>query len=311
MLTPLLPPAADRAPRISIVTSCFNAEETIGATLQSVVSQQYPALEYIVVDGASRDGTLAVAQRHRAGLVALVSEPDDGQYHGIQKGMAMASGEIMSWLYADDVYCPWTLSVVGEVFATYPQVEWLIGTPGHMNRQGQCTRVAGESAPAYPAAYVRNGWFRAQGAGYLQQESIFWRRSLWERAGGLDLNWRLAADFELWTRFAQHAQLYALASPLALFRRRPGEQRSSVGLVGYEREVEQICSGLPPLPWAWRTLGERNERLLHLLRMLTWKPGPVIAWSMRKESWQLVHTRRPLAKTSWGELALELALRRC
>lgn len=310
MTTPLPPPAADRAPRISIVTSCFNAEETIGDTLQSVLGQQYPALEYIVVDGASRDGTLAVAQRHRAGLTTLVSEPDGGQYHGIQKGMAMASGEIMAWLNADDVYCPWTLSVVGEVFATYPQVEWLIGTPGHMNRRGQCTRVAGESAPAYPAAYVRNGWFRAQGAGYLQQESMFWRRSLWQRAGGLDLRWQLAADFELWCRFARHAELHALASPLALFRRRPGEQRSSAGLADYEREVGQICSGLPALPWTWRTLGGRSEHLRHLLRLLTWRRSPVIAWSMRDEKWQLVQALRPLAKTSWGDLSLELALRR-
>lgn len=295
-------------PRISVVTSCFNAEVWVDHTLRSVLQQQYPNLQYIFIDGASTDGTLNVARRYEDQLAILRSEPDDGQYHGIQKGMALADGEILAWLNGDDIHCPWTLSVVGEVFAQFPEVDWIIGTPSYMNGRGQCTRVSGSSGTAYPRNYIRQGWFRNELAGYLQQESMFWRRSLWERVGGLDLSLKLAADFDLWRRFAQHAELVSVNVPLALFRQHT-EQRSAVGLQRYEAEVASICAGLPRAPALWSTLARQGEMGRHACRMLSWHRSPVLSYSPAAQRWIKTTSLRPLARTSVADLLLERTAR--
>jgi hypothetical protein len=297
-------------PRISVVTACFNAQDHVEATLHSVLQQDYSKLDYVFIDAASKDGTLAIAQRYRGGLSQLVCEPDEGQYHGIQKGLSLATGEVMSWLNGDDVHCPWTLSVVGEVFARFPEVQWLVGTPSYMNEGGQCTRVSGNSGNAYPRDYIRKGWFRPAFAGYLQQESMFWRRSLWQRVGGLDLDLRLAADFDLWRRFAEHAELHSLTVPLSLFRQRPGVQRSSASKADYEGEVDRVCAALPQPPAAWRWLSRQGEAARHLARLAVWKPAPVISYAQSTQQWVLSRSRRPLARTSLADLMLEQQVRR-
>jgi len=297
-------------PTISVVTSCFNAGELVEDTIRSVVQQRYARLQYVFIDGASKDNTLEVARRYERDIAVLLSERDDGQYHGIQKGMSMATGEVMAWLNGDDIYCPWTLSVVGEIFARFPDVDWIAGTSSFMNGQGQCTRVSGNSGTAMPRDYIRNGWFRPELAGYLQQESMFWRRSLWEKVGGLDLTLSLAADFDLWRRFAEHAELHAVNVPLALFRQRPGLQRSSAGQKSYEAEVARICEGLPRPPRLWAALSGRSESWRHVCRSLVWKRAPVIAYSSKSQAWERVVSLRPLARTSVADLAIERSLRR-
>ena len=297
-------------PTISVVTSCFNAGDLVEETIQSVLQQRYARLQYVFIDGKSSDNTFEIAQRYASGIAVLLSERDDGQYHGIQKGMALATGEVMAWLNGDDIYCPWTLSVVSEIFARFPEVDWIVGTSSFMNGRGQCTRVSGNSGTAMPRSYIRNGWFRPQLAGYLQQESMFWRRSLWERVGGLDLSLRLAADFDLWRRFAEHAELHAVNVPLALFRQRPGVQRSSAAQPAYEAEVERICSSLPMPPAVWSALSGRSESLRHLCRMLVWKPSSVISYSSASQQWVRRTSRRPLARTSMADLLQERAVRR-
>ncbi len=296
-------------PRISVVTSCFNAESHVEATLRSVLQQDYPALEYIFIDGASSDRTFEIASRYADRLAVLKSEPDPGQYHGIQKGMSLATGEVMAWLNGDDVYCPWTLQMVGEIFARFPEVQWIVGTPAYMNGAGACTRISGNAGTAYPRHYIRNGWFRPEIAGYLQQESMFWRKSLWDRVGGLNLALNYAADFDLWQRFAEHAELYSVTAPLALFRQRPGEQRSSKGQVAYEGEVRQVCDRLPRPPALWSALGARSEAMRHLCRMLVWKQARVITYSTQQQQWVLAEGWRPLARTSWSDVMLERAAR--
>lgn len=297
-------------PTISIVTSCFNAGDLVEDTIRSVVQQRYPRLQYVFIDGASKDNTLEVARRYESDIAVLLSERDDGQYHGIQKGMSLATGEVMAWLNGDDIYCPWTLSVVGEIFARFPDVDWIVGTSSFMNGRGQCTRVSGNSGTAMPRDYIRKGWFRPELAGYLQQESMFWRRSLWEAVGGLDLSLSLAADFDLWRRFAEHAELHAVNVPLALFRQRPGLQRSSAGQKSYEAEVARICEQLPRPPGLWTALSGRGEQWRHVCRSLIWKRAPVVAYSAKSQAWEKTFSWRPLARTSVADLAIERSLRR-
>ncbi len=297
-------------PKISVVTACFNAGEFVSHTIDSVLSQRYPDLEYLFVDAASTDNTLSLARQYEGrGISRLISEHDDGQYHGIQKGMGFATGEVMAWLNGDDIYCPWTLSTVGEIFAQMPEVDWIVGTPSYMNAGGQCVRVSGGSGSAYPRDFIRRGWFRAELGGYLQQESMFWRRSLWEKVGGLDVALSLAADFDLWRRFAVHAELYSVNVPLALFRQRPGQQRSSASKDQYEAEVRRVADRLPRAPALWRWLAAQGESGRHLARMLIWRETPVIAYSSMLQKWVSCRSCRPLARTSWADLLLERALR--
>jgi glycosyltransferase involved in cell wall biosynthesis len=291
---------------ISVVTACRNCDNYVGNTILSVIGQQYQNLQYIVVDGASTDSTLEIVNRYRKNIDTIISEPDNGQYYGIQKGMELAHGEIMAWLNADDIYYPWTFSVVQSVFEKYPEVEWLTGVPSYINDAGQCIRVAGNPGSAYPRQYIRNGFFRSSLAGYLQQESMFWRRSLWEKVTRLDLSLKYAADFELWTRFAEHAELYSLTVPLAAFRTRPGAQISSLRKDEYEKEVSQVCRNLKRSPRLWAAIAGRGVIANHICRMLIWKKCKIIVYSEERKDWIIKKAIRPLSRLSLAQAMIEM-----
>lgn len=280
----------------------------IERTIKSVVEQEYPSLEYIIIDGKSTDGTLDVISKYSDKINTIVSEPDDGQYHAIQKGLDMTQGEIMAWLNADDIYCPWTLSVVGEIFQEFPEIDWIIGLPCFLNEKDQFVKVSNNQS-AYKQKYIRNGWFRSHLAGYLQQESMFWRRSLWEKAGGLDLSLKYAADFKLWSEFAKHTDLVSVSVPLAAFRHRPGQQKSSFGRDIYEEEVLRVCKNLKPPPVIWDAIAKRGLKLRCLCRLVIWNKCRVIAYSTEEEKWILKTLRRPLSRASLNGLILENSTR--
>jgi len=290
---------------ISVITTSFNCSQYIENTIQSITGQNYSGLQYIVVDALSTDGTDVILDKYKDSIDIVIRESDEGMYHGIQKGAGYVEGEIMAWLNADDAYLPWTFSVVENIFKRFPEVDWIIGQPSYLNQKGQCVKVASNAGAAYPGEYIRNGWFRPQFAGHLQQESMFWRKSLWDRAGGLNLDLHLAADFELWTRFAQYAELYSVATPLASFRRRPGEQKSSIGSDKYCSEVKNVCEGLPSPGKIWDFISKRGDAQRILSRLLVWKRSKVIVFSLRKNEWIIEEMYRPLSRHSFSDVFLE------
>lgn len=207
--------SADSWPRISLVTPVFNSARYLGAALHSVLSQEYPNLEYIVVDGGSTDGTVEIIRRHESQLHTWISEPDHGMYDAINKGFALSSGEVMGWISATDLLHAGSLFVVGGVFRSFPQVEWITGRATGFNFEGMAVEVL----------RLRR-WSRMRflaGANrYIQQESTFWRRSLWERTGSrVDDSRRSASDFELWVRFFRQARLYTVDALIGGFRSHP------------------------------------------------------------------------------------------
>lgn len=290
---------------ISVITTSFNCAQYIENTIQSVIRQNHPGLQYIVIDAFSTDGTAEIIHRYKDSIDVSVSEPDGGMYHGIQKGAGYVEGEIMAWLNADDAYLPWTFSVVENIFKKFPEVEWIIGQPSYMNQKGQCIKVSSNAGTAYPGKYIRNGWFRPQFAGHLQQESMFWRKSLWDKVGGLNLNLQLAADFELWSRFAQHAELYSVTTPLASFRLRPGEQKSSTEADKYHAEVMSICQNYSPPGKLWDFISKRGEVQRILSRLLIWKKSSFITFSSGENDWIVREMYRPLSRYSFTEALLE------
>jgi glycosyltransferase involved in cell wall biosynthesis len=111
--------------RISVVTPSLNQGRFLPSCIRSVVDQAYADLEYLVVDGGSTDDSIATIKAHEASIAWWVSEPDAGQYDALNKGFARATGDILAWLNADDVYLPWAFAVVAQVFKTLPEVEWI------------------------------------------------------------------------------------------------------------------------------------------------------------------------------------------
>ncbi len=207
--------------KISVVTPNYNQVDFLESTLRSVLEQDYPNLEYIVIDGGSTDGSADLIRSYQDQLSYWVSEPDKGMYHAINKGFAKATGDIMCWINSDDVLWPGALRYVNELFASRPELNWLQGYPSVIDEQGA---LLYQRPPVATRAYFYKMRFLGTFE-FIQQESTFWRRSLWEQAGAhLDMSYSLAADFELWMRFFNHQTLYCSRQQLAAFRKRDGQQ---------------------------------------------------------------------------------------
>jgi hypothetical protein len=295
-------------PKISIVTVAYNMERFIEQTIRSVTDYKTPEIEYILVDGLSDDATLSIAKQYSDYIDILISEPDDGQYQAIAKGFSRSSGEIMGWINADDILMPWTFSVVAQIFDQFPEVDWITGLPSFLNEAGMLGRVQWD-LPAYPRNFIANGWYQRYLAGYLQQESMFWRRSLWDRVGGLETRHSLAADFDLWTRFASHADLIPVDVPLAAFRERP-DARSAAGAAKYEAEVAAICAAKPRAPALWRLVAALGLGPRAAARLLIQRSGAAIIYDRNQQAWTKVCRSRSISRQSLSMLIDEWRMRR-
>lgn len=274
-------------PSIALVTPSFEKGRFLEATIRSVLDQNYPSLEYAVVDGGSKDGSRDVLARYADRLAWWASEPDGGQYDAINKGFAHVGGDVMGWLNADDMHTPWTLAVVGDIFRRLPEVAWLTTLfPLVWNADGLAVRCR-VARPFSRKGFMRGenlpglGW---HAGGWVQQESTFWRRSLWEAAGGrVDANIPDAADFDLWARFMTLAEPHAVEVPLAGFRRY-GDQKTGTREPEYKAQALAALArhgGRPASAAAsalrlalTRAVPNRLRPLAFRLRVLT--PGNVI-----------------------------------
>ena len=233
--------SSDSLPRITLVTPSFNQERYLEPCLRSILDQEYPDLEYMVLDGGSSDDSAAVIRRYASRLAKWRSAPDGGQYAAVAEGLDAATGEVMGWLNSDDLHLPWTLRTVGEVFAALPEVEWITSRmPLLVSEAGALVaakRLEGFNARAFFRGRnlpVVRGFYTC----FIQQESTVWRGSLWERSGGFGAGLDLAGDFDLWARFWRHAALHAVNVPLACFRLQ-SEQKTARQRAAYMREAEQ------------------------------------------------------------------------
>ncbi len=197
-------------PLVSIVTPSYNQARFLEETIRSVLSQDYPAIEYIIVDGGSTDGSLEIIQRHADRLAWWVSEPDRGQTDAINKGFARASGEILAWLNSDDTYLPGAVAEAAAYLVAHPEAGMVYGDANLVSENGQ---VIGQF-PARQTDYRR----LRRGYVHIPQQSAFFRASLWRQVGPLDPSFYFAMDYDLWVRLARLAPLHYQPRPWANFR---------------------------------------------------------------------------------------------
>ena len=256
-------------PSIAIVTPSFNAERFLGECLSSVLDQHYPRLQYAVIDGGSSDGSLEIIKAHAAELHYWTSEPDEGPYQAVAKGFAETDAEIMGWIGADDLLLPWALHIVGGIFRDCPEVEWVTTeTPMEFASDGlpyKSWRIPGFSKRGFRGRENSRGPAALPLASCIQQESTFWRRTLWEKAGArFATEFRFAGDFELWDRFFDHALLYSIDLPLGVFRRHGSAQISVVSGTQYDEECEAVLARHEATPPNLQIFVERHARMAGL-----------------------------------------------
>jgi glycosyltransferase involved in cell wall biosynthesis len=207
----ILPLVTDACPLVSIVTPTLNQGRFIEATIRSVRAQTYGNYEHIVVDGGSTDGTLDVLRANEGTYpMRWISEPDRGMYDAVNKGMRLATGDILCYLNSDDLYFPWTLEAVVEAFA---------GDPGADLVFGEVVRVddlRGIIVPVFVPPY-RAGAMAAYGT--LSQPAVFLRRRVLEEMGGFDSSLRYVADLEFWLRAGGRFRFRRVDEFLALEQR--------------------------------------------------------------------------------------------
>ena len=190
-------------PTVSIVTPSFNQARFLEATIQSVLSQDYPRIEYIIVDGGSTDDSVDVIKKYADKLAWWVSEKDRGQTDAINKGFARATGNVLAWLNSDDAYEPRAIGQAVKFLLEHSEVGMVYADCNYINENGQ---VIGQ----FPAAQTDLPRLR-RGYVHIPQQTMFFRAELWKQIGPLDPSFYFAMDYDLWTRIASKTQMKYLA----------------------------------------------------------------------------------------------------
>lgn len=243
--------------KFTIVTPVFNGAAHIRSTIESVISQHGDfSIEYIVRDGGSTDETVSIVQEYRDKLskgeliarckdlsISCISEKDQGMYDAINKGFSNSTGDILAWINADDYYLPGAFQAIARAFRAYPDISWLKGQTCFIEETERATDAPTSCAPCYTfeRSWIRRGIY-GRYAHFIHQDSVFWRRSLWDKVGSVDGSFRLAGDYWLWTRFAEHAPLYSIDRRVSVFR----SIVSSLSHAQEERYRAEQARALPP-----------------------------------------------------------------
>ncbi len=202
--------ASRSTPRVSIITPSYNQASYLEATIQSVLTQDYPNMEYIIVDGGSTDGSVEIIRKYAAKLAWWVSERDKGQTDAINKGFARATGDILAWINSDDTYLPGAVAEAASYLQAHPEAGMVYGDANLVDGEGNLLGPF----PARQTDYHR----LRQGYVHIPQQSSFFRAALWRQVGPLDPSFYFAMDYDLWVRLAKIAPLHYYPRLWANFR---------------------------------------------------------------------------------------------
>ncbi len=237
-------------PLVSVITPSYNQGEYLEATICSVLEQDYPAIEYLVLDGGSSDNSPDIIARYVAShpqrLVYWESQRDRGQTHAINKGLQRARGQILGWVNSDDVLLPGMVSRVVQAFAQHPEVDVVYGRLERINPSGELVPT-----PALPKDRLTMGPAHLIGECIVNQPGSFWRRRIMEQVGFPDESLRYSMDNEYWMRITlAGGRFLHLPEPVALFRLSPGSKtvgQTTAQAVEQIQVLEQLLAR-PDLP---------------------------------------------------------------
>ncbi len=220
---------------ISVVTAVYNSRDTVGQALDSVFSQSHPNIESVVIDGASTDGTQAVIERYRNRIGTFISERDQGIYDALNKGIHHASGDVVGFLHADDLFAHENvLARIADAFSD-PKVDAVYGDLVYVRHEDVNQIVRYWRAGSFDMDALRRGWMPPHPTFYV-------RRSIYERLGAFDTRYRIAADYDSVLRFLAHGGIHAAYIPEVLIRMRVGgiSNRSLRSILRKSREDLEV-----------------------------------------------------------------------
>lgn len=265
-------------PLVTIITPSYNQAKYLEDTIRSVLAQDYPKIEYIIVDGGSTDGSVEIIQRYAERLAWWVSERDQGQTEAINKGFARATGDVLAWINSDDTYLPGAVGEAVEFLTAHPEAAMVYGDANLIDGQGS---VMGR----FPARQTDLRHMLRGSVHIPQQTTFFWAR-LWKQVGPLDPSFYFAMDYDLWVRLAKlgpllyEPRLWAnfrlhgagksivrddrcYPEMLRVYRREGGGQLSWLALRWYARRLAYAWLPLRLRVWlrsvSNKLLGGRNE----------------------------------------------------
>ncbi|MCY2951279.1 MAG: glycosyltransferase family 2 protein [Planctomycetota bacterium] len=238
-------------PKITVVTPSYNQGTFLEQTIRSVLCQDYPNLEYIVLDGGSQDDSPAIIRKYAPRLAYWRSQPDDGQAAAIDEGLRMATGQIMCWVNSDDPLAAGSLNAVAEFFNQHPNTEVVVGEVCLIDEIGRPITYLSE--PCWNTAwqlYVRN---------CIPQSSVFWRRTLYQRVVGINPKLQFAMDYDLWFQFVRQTPFWFLGRLLSYQRHHLLTKTSTIQHIAAKENPAVARLYLPNFPartplrhFAWR-----------------------------------------------------------
>ncbi|MEK7645424.1 MAG: glycosyltransferase family 2 protein [Patescibacteria group bacterium] len=242
--------------KFSIVTPVYNGQRFLSETIESVLSQAGDfEIEYIVQDGGSTDGTIALLEEWQRkvdeGLVPArckkvtmqwASEKDAGMYDAVNKGFARAGGDVYAYINADDIYAAGAFQKIAAVFSARPDILWLKGITSFIDERSAITERG--RCYLYNQEWIARGFY-GRNAYFIHQDSVFWRKELWNKAGGIDPALKLAGDYSLWLQFAKVTPLWSLDAEVSSFRSSVGQL--STNMKQYREEQATLSRESGPL----------------------------------------------------------------
>ncbi len=277
-------------PRITLITPSFNQADYLEETIQSVLAQSYPNLQYGVIDGGSTDGSTEIIERYRDRLDFAVIEKDGGQTEAINKGINRADGEIVGWLCSDDTLLPGALHTIGQHFAQHPKDDWIAGSCRVIDPAGKPTDAVHPGGEFTLAGVL----LRSDEQPFsLPQPGVFWRRSLHNELGLLDESLHYCMDFDFWLRLIRSGRRPTLIDAELSTYRLHETSKSCAAPQGFTREHIRVEGGFArSLPLVQRLKVQRRLGYMHrncAIHAVAGRPWGAIA---RRPWWLLSHQVR-------------------